>query len=176
IVERLKRHATTSSARTSGRISLSRNENDRNIVPASSQSPMQIGPDPNVSPTPSSNRFISSFAHLCAFAFRLNGTRAPTWDGRAAPQAFARMLEIGLARSIGTADKLRWQQAGGPNGSLPPAGRSRFQIDSAGRDRVEAVPGIPAVGSTGRACWRAYAGGTLRGQGQSAIGRETHAA
>ena len=33
---------------------------------------------------------------------------------------------------------------------------------------------IPAVGQTGRACWRAHASWTLHGQGQSAVGRETH--
>src|SRR5262245_37391078 len=32
-----------------------------------------------------------------------------------------------------------------PDGSRSPARRSRFQVDSAGRHRVEAVPGVPAI-------------------------------
>ena len=61
------------------------------------------------------------------------------------------------------------------NGSSPSTRRSRFQIDSAGRDRVEAVPGVSTVGSTGRASGRAYSSRTLPHQGQGALWRETDA-
>jgi hypothetical protein len=35
-------------------------------------------------------------------------------------------------------------------GQVHQPGEAHFQIDSAGRDRLEAVPGVPTVGPTGR--------------------------
>src|SRR6266436_8369461 len=64
----------------------------------------------------------------------------------------------------------------GRNVSNAPTRPNRLQIDPAGRRRMEAVPSVPAVGSTGRACWRAHSSGTLRDQGQGALRREAHAA
>ncbi len=43
--------------------------------------------------------------------------------------------------------------------------RIRFQINPAGRHRLEAVPGFPAEGPTGRARWRAQSNPDLMSSG-----------
>jgi hypothetical protein len=65
---------------------------------------------------------------------------------------------------------------GTANGWRPSARPSRFQMDLAGRRRLEAVSSVPAIGQTCRPYRRTDSSRTLRDQSKGGLRCETHAA